>query len=394
MYQKAMKAFLLPTSYVAYDLETSDFFPKGEIVEFGAVKVEDGQVIGEFAELCSLKGRMNPKASKKNHITDTMLVGKRSLSEVFADFCAFVGSLSLVGFNNKRFDDLFIGREAERLGIKNPTDNDSYDVMLMHGRATLASCCDEYGIVNDEAHRALSDARATHALYDAIRLHWSMESTDVRDITAEIVGDELASETVCFTGDTDFYPKRPCETLALAHSATLSNNVTKKVTLLVNLEGRRSGKVSKAEQYGIRVIDGRHFAEIIGYPADRPVRYDVLQTGTWFSALGKETMLMVKRELGLPLGKPLVYYRRSGSSPKMKKNGFGTVVPINEDIIDTVPVLDVRVVDTCTDCGMVTLKAVLDGEAMPFKLLAPYLADMQKGKEHYLATISGTGNEE
>ena len=28
MYQKTMKAFLLPTSYVAYDLETSDYFPK------------------------------------------------------------------------------------------------------------------------------------------------------------------------------------------------------------------------------------------------------------------------------------------------------------------------------------------------------------------------------
>ncbi len=394
MYQKTMKAFLLPTSYVAYDLETSDYFPKGEIIEFGAVKVEDGHVTGEFSELCALNGRINPKASETNHITDDMLAEKRSLSEVFIDFCEFIGQLPLVGFNNQRFDDLFIAREAERAGTRNPVDNGSHDAMLMHGRATLASCCDEYGIVNDEAHRALSDARATRLLYDAIHLQWSMESTDVRDITAEVMGDELAGELVCFTGSTDFYPKRACQTLGLAHGATLSNGVTKKVTLLVNLEGRVSGKVTKANQYGIRVIEGREFLEMIGYPTDKPVRYDVLQTGTWFSSLGEETMLMVKRELGLPISKPLVYYRRSGSKTVMHENRFGVTVPINEDIIDTIPVLDVRVVDTCDDCGMVTLEAVLDGEGVPFRVLAPYLADMQKGKEHYLATMNGSESEE
>lgn len=394
MYQKTMKAFLLPTSYVAYDLETSDYFPKGEIVEFGAIKVVDGQVTGEFSELCALDGRMNPKASEANHINDAMLEGKRPLSEVFADFCEFVGELPLVGFNIQHFDDLFIAREAKRAGTKNPVDNGSHDVMLLHGRATLASCCDEYGIENNEAHRALSDARATRLLYDAIRLQRKMQSTDVRDITAEVMGDELEGEVVCFTGSTDFYPKRACQTLGLAHGATLSNGVTKKVTLLVNLENHVSDKVAKAKQYGIRVIEGREFLEMIDYPTDKPVRYDVLQTGTWFSSLGEETMLMVKRELGLPISKPLVYYRRSGSKAVMREGKYGVTVPMNEDIIDTIPVLDVRVIDTCDDCGMVTLEAVLDGERMPFCVLAPHLADMQKGKEHYLATLNGSEREE
>lgn len=103
---------------------------------------------------------------------------------------------------------------------------------------------------------------------------------------------------------------------------------------------------------------------------------------------------MVKRELGLPLSKPLVYYRRSGSKAVMRENKYGVTIPINEDIIDTIPVIDVRVIDTCDGCGMVTLEAVLDGEGVPFRLLAPYLADMQKGKEHYLATMNGSEGEE
>ena len=184
------------------------------------------------------------------------------------------------------------------------------------------------------------------------------------------------------------------QALALAHSAELSNGVTKKVTLLVNLEGRRSTKVAKAEQYGIPVIDGRAFVGIIGYPIDHPVHYDIYQTGTWFSDLGENTVLMIKRELGLPLSKPLVYYRRSGSRTVMRKNKFGVIVPMNEDIIDTISVIDVRVIDICHNCGMATLEVVCDGEGAPFRLLAPYLIDMQKGKEHYLATMNGSVGEE
>ena len=394
MYQKNMKAFLLPTSYVAYDLETSGFFPDGEIVEFGAVRVIDGEVTGEFSELCALDGRMNLTASEKNHITDAMLVGKRPLAEVFADFIAFVGALPLVGFNNHSFDDLFIKREVERSGLTNPLEKRTYDTMTLHGRQTLEKCCEEYGIDNDEAHRALSDARATRLLYEALRLKWATESTDVRDINAEVIGDELRGEVVCFTGSTDIYPKHACQALALAHGATLSNGVTKKVTLLVNLEGRVSGKVTKANQYGIRIIQAREFLETIGYPADKPVRYDVLQTGTWLSELGEETVIMIKRQLGLPVSKPLVYYRRGGSRVVQVKNKHGVIVPMNEDIIDAVKVLDIRVVDTCDECDIVTLEAVLEGEGVPFRILSPYFADMQKGMEHYRSTLSSTGGEE
>jgi hypothetical protein len=133
---------------------------------------------------------------------------------------------------------------------------------------------------------------------------------------------------------------------------------------------------------------------MIGYPTDKPVRYDLLQTGKWFSELSNETVLMVKRELGLPLTKPLVYYRRNGSKAVIRENKYGVAVPIEEDVVDTVPVLDVRVVDTCDDCGMVTLEAALDGMDATFRMLAPYFADMQKGKEHYLATMHSAENEE
>lgn len=176
---------MLPTSYVAYDLETSGFFPKGEIVEFGAVRVEDGHVTGEFQELCLLGMPMDPRASAVNHITDEMLEGSRSLTDVFLDFVEFVGSLPLVGYNNRRFDDLFIAREASRTGCADPLSNGSLDVMALHGRQSLARCCEEFGVENDEAHRALSDARVTAMIFSKLRAR-------AQEATSAVVGREPA----------------------------------------------------------------------------------------------------------------------------------------------------------------------------------------------------------
>ena len=158
-------------SYVAYDLETSGFFDDGgEFVEIGAVRVEDGEVTGEFSELCALEGPMDPTASRINHITDEMLEGRRPRSEVFSDFCDFVGDLPVLGFNNHHFDDEFIDREAARAGKPSPTENGSLDVRVILGNhGSLAKWCDTYKIENDEAHRALSDAHATRQLFGAAR---------------------------------------------------------------------------------------------------------------------------------------------------------------------------------------------------------------------------------
>lgn len=179
---------MLPTSYVAYDLETSGFFPKGEIVEFGAVRVEDGAVTGEFQELCRLGVPMDPRAAAVNHITDEMLDGSRSLTDVFRDFVEFVGTLPLVGYNNRRFDDQFIAREVARTGSADPLSNGSHDVMALHGRQSLARCCEEFGVVNDEAHRALSDARATAMIFSKLRAR-------AREATSSVDGHEPAPRT-------------------------------------------------------------------------------------------------------------------------------------------------------------------------------------------------------
>lgn len=291
MDRSRMRAFTLPTSYVVYDLETSTKFEEGgEIVEFGAVKVIDGMLVEPpFHELCALDGRMDPEATIRNHITDDMLVGRRPLAEVFRRFVAFVGGLPLIGYNSASFDDLFINREAKRAGIESPVDDRSHDVMVdLHGtkdptklrRFSLAKDCETYGIVNETAHRALSDAKATQELFEVMRAEWKDNSTDWRDISVAPSSNELSGEVLCFTGSTELFPKRKCMEVARAHGAELTNDINtretannKLATMLIKLEERDSERVRKAIQYGIRVVEAEEFLNMVGLPAGRPVDY-------------------------------------------------------------------------------------------------------------------------
>lgn len=286
-----MKAFKLPSSYVAYDLETSTLFEKGgEIVEFGAVKVIDGvEIEPPFQELCALDGMMDSEASQVNHITDDMLVGKRSLAEVFADFIEFVDGMPLIGYNSAAFDDLFINREAERAGIESPINNRARDVKVdIHGtkdpeklkRYSLNGDCNTYGLVNEEAHRALSDARATQELFEVMRIEWQDNSTDSRDIAVIPTSYELAGEVICFTGSTDMFPKRKCMEVARAHGAELTNDINtretannKLATMLVKLGKRDSNRVEKAIQNGVRIVEAEEFLTMVSLPAGKPVDY-------------------------------------------------------------------------------------------------------------------------
>ena len=285
-----MGAFKLPVSYVVYDLETSGFFDEGgEIVEFGAVKVEDGFITSEFSELCALDGTMNPDANKVNGITDDMLVGRRPLPDVFSDFVSFVDGLPLIGYNSSFFDDLFVNREAVRTGIGSPVNECARDIKAdLHGtkdenklkRYSLRTDCLEYGIVNDEAHRALSDSRASQELFEAMRIEWKDNSTDYRDIDLAPIGTELAGEVLCFTGSTDTYPKRKCMEVARAHGAELTNSVNqndtainKKATLLVCLVDYETDATKSAKEYGIRVAKAEEFLGMVGLTATEVANY-------------------------------------------------------------------------------------------------------------------------
>jgi|GEM_PF-1128639 len=262
----------LPTSYVSYDLETTGLGANAHIIEVGAIRVFDGYEDERFSTFVSLPtgARIGAGAFEVNHITPAMLEGAPSMDEAFRAFSAFVGELPLVGQNVIAFDNRFIDREAARMGLRSPTENGSFDTMILYGELvgrprSLAAICEHYGVDNEEAHRAWSDARATSDCYLAL-----LRDARSRPVAPAlgIEGHELDGRLVCFCGNTHDFPRRACAAIAVGHGATPCERVTRKVGLVIDLSGRETSRLRLARRYEIEVVDGEGFLAMVGLTAE------------------------------------------------------------------------------------------------------------------------------
>jgi DNA polymerase III epsilon subunit family exonuclease len=157
--------------FVAVDVETTGLDPRRDaILEIGAVKVQNGQLIAEFDTLVHTD-RTIPFGAKHVHgISNQMLVGKPPINDAMQAFLAFADGCVLVEHSEKAFDVAFLERanggmlDAPYLNT-NALSRRLFPFIPKH---SLAECCRRHGIVNDRAHRALGDARATARLLIAL----------------------------------------------------------------------------------------------------------------------------------------------------------------------------------------------------------------------------------
>ena len=165
-------------SFISFDIEHTGTFgyDKGdadpEIIEIGAVKVIDGQIVEKFDELANPGRKIVPRISRLTHITDDMVADKPPVDEVIRRFREFVGDNILIGHNIKGCDIPHITRAAKRAGVsfENPyLDTKELALSLRDSKGwknvKLTTLSSYYGIVQNEAHRALCDAEANALLF-------------------------------------------------------------------------------------------------------------------------------------------------------------------------------------------------------------------------------------
>ena len=104
------------SNYIVFDLETTGLSRSDEIIEIGALKVQDGEVKDTFATLVRPRCPIQPAASMVNGITDSMVRNSPYIEEVLPEFFGFAGELLVIGHNIKTFDIPFIRRFAGREG--------------------------------------------------------------------------------------------------------------------------------------------------------------------------------------------------------------------------------------------------------------------------------------
>ncbi|MEE1243725.1 PolC-type DNA polymerase III [Frisingicoccus sp.] len=165
------------TSYVCFDLETTGLSPdRDEIIEIGAVKVDEGKVVDRFMCFVKPDTPISSMVTSITGITNEMTADAGPTDRIIYDFVEFCEDYPVVG-HNLMFDYRFMSRYAkkyymtfERSGVD--TLKVARKVLPDLPSKSLESLCAYYGIVNPSAHRAYHDALATARLYQTLKHYY------------------------------------------------------------------------------------------------------------------------------------------------------------------------------------------------------------------------------
>jgi DNA polymerase III epsilon subunit family exonuclease len=148
--------------YVAFDLETTDRDVSAcEIVEVGAVRVQEGRVVDRFHSLVRPSRPIASAASDVHGYRAADLESAAPFADVWARFRSFVGRSLLIAHNGQKFDVPVLVRMAKDLG--GTKDLFFYDTLplarsLFRASRRLSDLASRFGIDAKRSHHAMDDA--------------------------------------------------------------------------------------------------------------------------------------------------------------------------------------------------------------------------------------------
>ena len=192
---------LIHNTYVVFDTETTGFNAGGadQMIEIGAVKIKDGEIIDRFDQLIDPKRHIPDKITELTCITDDMVRGKKSEEEVTKMFLEWSGDLPMVAHNAK-FDISFIEMAMKKyqLGEFTNTVIDTLELSrtLDQGfaRHSLSALVKRYSVPweEDAHHRADYDAEGTAYVFSKmIKKLESQKFEKISDLDKLVSKDEI-----------------------------------------------------------------------------------------------------------------------------------------------------------------------------------------------------------
>ncbi len=162
-------------NYVLVDIETTGLSPiYDDIIEIGAIKVENNKVVGEYNQLIKTDRSLPPMITELTGITDEMLATGKMLETVLEEFIGFVGDNVIIG-HNINFDLGFLCNKCKKY-LNYNLNNDYIDTLYLarklvpnsynHKLGTLAKL---FNISYEGAHRGLKDVEITYEVYNKLR---------------------------------------------------------------------------------------------------------------------------------------------------------------------------------------------------------------------------------
>lgn len=187
----------LKRRYIAFDVETTGLSAYTErIVELGAVVFENGAIVNQYSTLVNPGMPISASASQVNHITNDMLRNAPVEAQVYPAFINFLGDAlsgsTIICAHNAKFDMDFLCETLKRLGYNG---NIRYVDTLALSRKHLKldnykqdTVATSYGIVNQNAHRAVTDAEVCG------KILWELLKNQEAEIEKQAKKQEKAQE--------------------------------------------------------------------------------------------------------------------------------------------------------------------------------------------------------
>ncbi|SFC73723.1 PolC-type DNA polymerase III [Clostridium uliginosum] len=156
----------LEDTFVVFDIETTGFSPVNDkIIEIGAVKIKNGEVIDKFSCFVNPERDIPYKITELTSINSDMVKNEENIQNVLPKFMEFCGECVIVA-HNASFDTGFIKKNCRDLGIM-------FDLPIMDTvtlarflypelkKVKLNIVAKYLGISLENHHRAIDDAKAT-----------------------------------------------------------------------------------------------------------------------------------------------------------------------------------------------------------------------------------------
>lgn len=157
----------LSTPVVVLDIETTGLSPyRHAITEIAAMKLVDGQVVEQFHSLINPKQEIPLFITRLTGITNDMVKDAPAIEEVLPSLHEFLSGAIFVG-HNVGFDHKFLDHYS-RMYLNKPVTNELLCTCKLARRLhpeqpskRLTALCEAFSLVNEQAHRAMSDVHAT-----------------------------------------------------------------------------------------------------------------------------------------------------------------------------------------------------------------------------------------
>jgi len=150
---------------VAFDTETSGAYAiESEIIELGAVKWKNGQIVDKFSVLLKPSRPLQDDNIKIHGITNEMLVGASEMRNEILKFCDFIQGAVLIA-HHAPFDLGFVAIDIESNRLNFPGTLNLCSSLLSRAvlpatNHRLQTLIKEHNLVGGAAHRAFDDAYA------------------------------------------------------------------------------------------------------------------------------------------------------------------------------------------------------------------------------------------